>query len=539
MQAVGQQLAEALTTAAKSGDWRALLDWVSRDGAELEPEVFGHARLMIEDLEIGSAAGDFAGLDLVVLSPAGQVLARRQSPSRLEGLLGEPAGAEALAEGKQALARGAKAAFVDLTTNDQRLYAILLPAHQAAGAWSAISPQRLARAGETVLIAQAQEDSPAKWTSMQTVFGLTPAEVRLAKRLEAGETLREAANGLGVSINTIRAHLRALFGKVGVRRQAELVLALKQFGGLLHAVGPAAAPTPSPRPKAGAPQGLRLYVAPDGRRIAYREYGAETARPVLGFHDSLGSSLAPSATDDLCRDLGLRLILPDRPGFGQSDPAPSYGFAEVADDLLDLCAAIGADRPRFLGLASGGGFALAAAQAAGKACDLTMLVSARGPGASLRPPKSFLQRYRRELLNSPWFAETMLQLYARLYSQDFVTGSLRRTTADAAADRAFLAANPDVPAYITARGLECLARGARGPAGDLAAYRTRQGPIPPLPGAVVVWHGEADTASPLDQLLASVSGPVELRTFPQTGHLLALMAWPDVLKRLAEPAEPI
>jgi hypothetical protein len=60
-----------------------------------------------------------------------------------------------------------------------------------------------------------------------------------------------------------------------------------------------------------------------------------------------------------------------------------------------------------------------------------------------------------------------------------------------------------------------------------------------LPGAVVVWHGEADTASPLDQLLASVSGPVELRTFPQTGHLLALMAWPDVLKRLAEPAEPI
>ena len=42
-----------------------------------------------------------------------------------------------------------------------------------------------------------------------------------------GETLREAASRLGITYNTARAHLRAIFAKTGTTRQAEL-LALVQ-----------------------------------------------------------------------------------------------------------------------------------------------------------------------------------------------------------------------------------------------------------------------------------------------------------------------
>jgi DNA-binding CsgD family transcriptional regulator len=56
-----------------------------------------------------------------------------------------------------------------------------------------------------------------------TSLGLTPAEARLARRLAAGESVREAAQALGVSYETARSQLKQVFAKTGTRRQGELV----------------------------------------------------------------------------------------------------------------------------------------------------------------------------------------------------------------------------------------------------------------------------------------------------------------------------
>ena len=52
---------------------------------------------------------------------------------------------------------------------------------------------------------------------------LSPAEAGLAARLVGGMSLRQAAAALGISANTVRSHLKRVFVKTGVRRQAELV----------------------------------------------------------------------------------------------------------------------------------------------------------------------------------------------------------------------------------------------------------------------------------------------------------------------------
>jgi DNA-binding CsgD family transcriptional regulator len=49
-------------------------------------------------------------------------------------------------------------------------------------------------------------------------------------RLVEGQTLRGIAEGMGVKLTTVRAHLAAVFGKTGTRRQAELVQ--RVLGGL-------------------------------------------------------------------------------------------------------------------------------------------------------------------------------------------------------------------------------------------------------------------------------------------------------------------
>jgi DNA-binding CsgD family transcriptional regulator/PAS domain-containing protein len=58
---------------------------------------------------------------------------------------------------------------------------------------------------------------------MRELFGLTPAETRLALELLKGADLREAAQSLGTSPTTVRNQLATIFAKTDVNRQAELI----------------------------------------------------------------------------------------------------------------------------------------------------------------------------------------------------------------------------------------------------------------------------------------------------------------------------
>lgn len=58
---------------------------------------------------------------------------------------------------------------------------------------------------------------------LRQLYQLTPAEAALAVLLGEGLTLEESAARLGISRNTARSHLRAVFAKTGVKRQTALV----------------------------------------------------------------------------------------------------------------------------------------------------------------------------------------------------------------------------------------------------------------------------------------------------------------------------
>jgi DNA-binding CsgD family transcriptional regulator/PAS domain-containing protein len=56
------------------------------------------------------------------------------------------------------------------------------------------------------------------------IYGLTPAETRVAERLLAGAAnLAEVAANLGISLGTVKTHLSQVFAKTGVSRQSDLV----------------------------------------------------------------------------------------------------------------------------------------------------------------------------------------------------------------------------------------------------------------------------------------------------------------------------
>ena len=74
-----------------------------------------------------------------------------------------------------------------------------------------------------VFVADADNAAPINEFSLRTLYGFTPAEARLARLLAQGRRPEQAAAELGVSLNTVRTHLKRIFGKAGTDRQADLV----------------------------------------------------------------------------------------------------------------------------------------------------------------------------------------------------------------------------------------------------------------------------------------------------------------------------
>lgn len=65
---------------------------------------------------------------------------------------------------------------------------------------------------------------------LRALYGLTPAETRLAVALLDGSSPREVAASLGLRFQTVRNQLQQLYEKTHTSRQSALVLLLANAG---------------------------------------------------------------------------------------------------------------------------------------------------------------------------------------------------------------------------------------------------------------------------------------------------------------------
>jgi DNA-binding CsgD family transcriptional regulator len=82
---------------------------------------------------------------------------------------------------------------------------------------------RLDRPLAVVFVTIPEEPQEAPAELLRRLFGLTLAEARVCEQLVLGRSLEEAAKGLAIATDTARVHLKRVFSKTGVARQAELV----------------------------------------------------------------------------------------------------------------------------------------------------------------------------------------------------------------------------------------------------------------------------------------------------------------------------
>jgi DNA-binding CsgD family transcriptional regulator len=80
-----------------------------------------------------------------------------------------------------------------------------------------------------LFIRERDDDSRSLPSALAMVYGVSKAESRLSLLLYDGCSLAEAATTIGVSIETVRAQLKSIFRKTGVRRQSALIRLLTEI----------------------------------------------------------------------------------------------------------------------------------------------------------------------------------------------------------------------------------------------------------------------------------------------------------------------
>jgi len=85
-------------------------------------------------------------------------------------------------------------------------------------------------AASTVFVCDPEREVRDQAETLIELYRLTPAESKVAEQLLRGSTLDEISLELGVSLNTVRTHLKRVLSKTETRRQSELVRLL--FAGL-------------------------------------------------------------------------------------------------------------------------------------------------------------------------------------------------------------------------------------------------------------------------------------------------------------------
>jgi pimeloyl-ACP methyl ester carboxylesterase len=286
----------------------------------------------------------------------------------------------------------------------------------------------------------------------------------------------------------------------------------------------------------------QFCALPDGRRLAYAEWGSTGGTPVLYCHGFPGSRLEARLADVVSQRLGIRLIAPDRPGLGASEPSVDRRLRDWPGDLAVLADHLGLARFHLLGVSGGGPYALACAEALADrllgvsiVCGLGALNDSDAVTGMGWPERLGIRFYQ----SLPGVADWV---YGRLVGPLFHAHPEAiyqiMTSHVPPADRAVLA-SPETRNSILASFTEAFRQGGEGAAQELGIY-TRPWDIDlrRIRMPVQLWHGEADSVVPVSmgRTQAAALPDCDARFLPDEGHFsLIVRHMASILGRLIEP----
>ncbi|OBK28600.1 alpha/beta hydrolase [Mycobacterium asiaticum] len=280
------------------------------------------------------------------------------------------------------------------------------------------------------------------------------------------------------------------------------------------------------------------FRLPDGRTLAYLEWGDPDGFPAFYFHGTPSCRLEGAFADGAARRRGFRLIAVDRPGYGRSTFARGRKFTDWPADVCALADGLGLDEFGVVGH-SGAGPHLFACGAFIPPARLRF-VGALGPWGPLATPEIMrsLNRadtfYARAAQRGTWIFDAAFAplgwcatRWPALFSR-VVTSSLPDVDRRRMRDELFLR-------HFRAIQLEAFRQGGRGGAYEsFLEYRPWGFEVGDVAVPTHIWQGDRDSFIPhaMGEYLARTIPDVDLHWAAGKGHF-NIEDWDEILAACA------
>lgn len=373
-----------------------------------------------------------------------------------------------------------------------------------------------------------------------SVYKLTKAEARLVSSLVKGSSLNSIAENFGLSKHTVRNQLKSVYEKTGTHRQAELVRQVITGPAMLATIcnqenSPSRFGNSSGRPVFAIRSESRHHQAtqlPDGRMLGYAEYGIEDGAPVMLMHASGSSRLERHPDETIAERLGVRLIVPDRPGGGLSDINSKLTLLNWTRDVSFLADHLKIDTFSIIGNSLGAPFALACASRLEKRVKRLVIVAGIAPFSHIK---------ELEGMYAPNRLMFFLARYARILIEPILKFTLQKITLEAyrkdqwknlpPVDKA-LVYDSTIKDLIMESTMENLRRNNHNMFDEIFLAASPWGfDLSDINVPVELWQGELDRIVPplMARKMASELPNCRLHYLPGAGHYLIFHCWKEIL----------
>jgi pimeloyl-ACP methyl ester carboxylesterase len=285
----------------------------------------------------------------------------------------------------------------------------------------------------------------------------------------------------------------------------------------------------------------------DGRTLGFAEWGSSDGFPTFGFHGTPNSRLVNFGAEVPLKT-SVRLILPDRPGFGLSDAQHGRRLLDWASDVAELADGLEIDEFAVFGISGGGPHAAACGAALSGRVRAVGLVSSTGPGWAFEENASKMEtagaRFRHEVVSRARIDQEGAVMSLRTYCirelQDAVADGdawLDNWALGAPTSDSEIIRRPAIREMYKQSVSEAAGRGPEPYVEEMCLlWLAPWGfDLEALSVPVRLWHGDADASAPI-AVAKTIAGKIPdavLHVLPGEGHLAAHAHAEEILSELA------
>jgi pimeloyl-ACP methyl ester carboxylesterase len=280
---------------------------------------------------------------------------------------------------------------------------------------------------------------------------------------------------------------------------------------------------------------------PDGRELAWLETGKARGSPVFMFHGTPGTRLQVSFDEKAIAASGVRLIAPDRPGYGHSTYHRGRTLVDWATDVAALADHLKIERFAVAGVSGGGPHSAVCARLLSDRVTGAAIVSGVGPLAdpALSADMVAFNKFVVVMAARAPFALLPLFAFQDYFMRHWPDAALRAAARQFAAPDVELLQRPDVRAAFMMEAKQPSATTAQAAAQDFVLFAGDWGfRIQDIAVPVQVWHGDLDRNVPFAQgkFMAEQIPGADFHECPGEGHLLVVPHLEEILRAVGATA---